>query len=259
MNYKEYCFIWDIDGVIADSPHEEAWRKIAESPEWDLKGLTSDFYLKYVASKPRYEGAHNILEKLGGYKKFNVKTDEEKRMILLKYSEQKNNLIKDLIDKKQFGVFESSVIFLLNAKEKNIICAAASASKNANSMLTKINVNKIVEKYKLKFNFLKDETFVYDLFDVNVCGLVADDGKAGLFKMAFEEIKKQNNNIKISVVFEDGLTGIEAAKQNNFFAVGIVRIGQKEYFEKVGADIIVNDLNEIKIDDMLKKLKKADF
>lgn len=254
MNYKNYAFIWDIDGVIADSPHEESWRKVAESPEWGLQGLTSDFYLKYVASKPRYEGAHNILEKLGGYEKFNAKTEEQKDEILKRYAEQKNNLIKDLIEKGQFGVFESSVIFLLNAKEKNILCAAASASKNANSMLTKINAYKIAEKHNLKYSFLK-EKYVYDLFDVNVCGVTVENGKAGLFKLAFEKLKEKNPDVKIPVVFEDGLTGIEAAKSNNYFAVAIVRIGKKEDFEKVNADIIVDDLSQLKVEDIIEKIK----
>jgi len=256
LNHTKYGFIWDIDGVIADSPHEESWRKVAELPEWGLSGLTSDFYLKYVASKPRYEGAHNILEKLGGYAKFNAKTEEQKNKILEKYAEQKNNLIKELINKGEFGIFESSVVFLLKAKDKNILCAAASASKNANSMLTKIDALKIAEKNNLKFDFLKQKKFVYNLFDVNVCGVSVEGGKAGIFKLAFEKLKEKNGNVKVPIVFEDGLTGIEAAKQNNFFAVAIIRIGKREDFEKAGADIIVNDLSELNADDIINKIEE---
>ena len=38
------AFIWDIDGVVVDSPHEQAWRAVATGAPWDVDQLSSDFY-----------------------------------------------------------------------------------------------------------------------------------------------------------------------------------------------------------------------
>lgn len=71
-------FIWDIDSVILDGPHEMAWRETAERPPWNVKSLSTDFYFKYVASRPRLEGADNILRLKGVYEKLGARTDEGK-------------------------------------------------------------------------------------------------------------------------------------------------------------------------------------
>jgi len=42
-------FLWDIDGVIADSPHENAWRVTAMKEPWNVDELSSDFYFAHVA------------------------------------------------------------------------------------------------------------------------------------------------------------------------------------------------------------------
>ena len=97
MNVKEFAFLWDIDGVVADSPHEGAWREVAQLPEWSIEGLTSDFYLNHVASKPREEGAGNILEMLGGYKKLGADSEDKKKELLDKYCDQKNKIIVDFL------------------------------------------------------------------------------------------------------------------------------------------------------------------
>ena len=109
-------------------------------------------------------------------------------------------------------------------------------------------------KHKLNYDFINDTTSVHSLFDVNVCGKSVPGGKPELFKIAAEEIQKMTEG-KVSkfVVFEDGVSGVEAAKDNGFFAVGIIRIGKRSDFEKVGADIIVNDLDETSLDEIVQK------
>lgn len=253
---KEFGLLWDIDGVVADSPHEESWRKVAELPEWGIDGLTSDFYLKQVASKPRYEGANCILEQLGGYEKLNATTDEEKQVLLDKYCEQKNDIITNLITNGEFDVFDSSVMIMLEGIKRGMKMGAASASKNANSMLVKINVQEIINRNGGgSYPFIKADTSVYDLFDINVSGKSVPGGKPELFEISAKDINKQTKGVTDKfIVFEDGLSGVEAAKKNGFFAVGIIRIGEHADFVKAGADIIVNDLSEISFDALEKKI-----
>jgi len=257
---KEFGLLWDIDGVVADSPHEQSWRDVAELPEWGIPGLDSRFYLDHVASRPRPEGANNILELLGGYKKLGADTDEKKKQLLEKYADQKNKIIVDLIAKGEFGVFDSSVLLLVEAKKRGMKLGAASASKNANSMLTKIRVKDIFEKNKTEApGIIDDNTMVYDLFDTNFCGKTVPGGKAELFELAAKGITEMTGGrVKKFIVFEDGTSGIEAGKKNGFFGVGIIRIGTREDFVKAGADIIVNDLSETGLDAIKEEIiKKA--
>lgn len=48
--------IFDVDGVLVDSPHERAWRD-ALNGFAEPAGFTTVFYQAHVAGKPRLEGA----------------------------------------------------------------------------------------------------------------------------------------------------------------------------------------------------------
>ena len=56
--------IFDVDGVLVNSPHERAWRE-ALAGFADPAQFTTTFYQAYVAGKPRLEGARSALERLG--------------------------------------------------------------------------------------------------------------------------------------------------------------------------------------------------
>jgi len=249
---KEVGFIWDIDGVVMDSPHEEAWRTIAQKPEWGVEKFNSRFYLTDVASHPRYEGGDIILTKKGVYDRLGAKTEKEKKEVLEKFCMQKNGLIKNLIQKGQFVTFYSSVDLILEAKIKGVKQAAASASKNAVSMLRKINLKDIPKFSASRYRSLLGTGNLYSLFDIDACGLDLG-GKKESIKFASQKLRQMSQDrIKSYIVFEDAPAGIRAAKDCGMFSVGIVRIGTKEDLWKAGADLVVNDLRELPY----KELKK---
>ena len=61
--------IFDVDGVLVDSPHQKAWRDslremmesswsdIRDRTTWSPDGFTSQVYQQYVSGKPRASGA----------------------------------------------------------------------------------------------------------------------------------------------------------------------------------------------------------
>src|SRR4029079_14369506 len=69
--------IFDVDGVLVDSPHERAWREaldelmegewrdVAGQSRWHPGALTSELYAEHVAGRPREDGARAALEALG--------------------------------------------------------------------------------------------------------------------------------------------------------------------------------------------------
>ena len=68
---EKKAFIFDIDGVIADTPHEAAWkeslqllfnekdnwRQIKNKTNYNPAKFTTDLYREEVSGKPRIEGA----------------------------------------------------------------------------------------------------------------------------------------------------------------------------------------------------------
>jgi beta-phosphoglucomutase len=69
--------IFDVDGVLVDSPHELAWREsfrvlmegewreIRDRTSWTPERFTSAVYQQVMAGKPRMAGARAALEYFG--------------------------------------------------------------------------------------------------------------------------------------------------------------------------------------------------
>ena len=244
-------FIWDIDGVVVDSPHEDAWRITAIKEPWNVSELSSDFYFAHVASRPRYEGGHNILEMKGVYKRLGATTAEEKEILLEKFCTEKNTRIRDLIESGKFRLFPDAVIMLLKAKSLGIKQAAVSASKNACDMLTRVSKAHILKEVGDDLGLLAEGDTLLSVFEINACGLDLSN-KADMQELAAAQLNTlSGGNIKGFVVFEDAPSGIMAAKSVGYYAVGVLRIGHEDALHQAGADIVVRDLRTLKIEEFL--------
>jgi beta-phosphoglucomutase len=251
MSATDVGFIWDIDGVVIDSPHEEAWRITAVKEPWNAEGLTSDFYFTHVASRPRYEGAHNILELLGIYQRLGAATEEDKSKLLEKYATEKDALIKDLIERGEFKLFTDAVALLLKAKRAGILQAAASASKNASRMLRNVPRSRLLKELGDDFGTLGEGDTLYSVFDFDACGIDVG-GKEDILRYAAEGLTAVSlGQIERFVVFEDAASGLEAAKSLGYSAVGVFRIGERRALEGAGGDIVTEDLRTVRIEDLL--------
>jgi beta-phosphoglucomutase len=244
-------FIWDIDGVIIDSPHEESWRQTVMREPWNADGLTSDFYFTHVASRPRHEGAQNILEFLGIYESLGATSEEEKMPLMRRYAEEKDALIKDLIQRGEFKLFTDAVGLLLRAKSAGIPQAAASASKNASTMLKKVTRSRVLKELGNDFGVMSDQDTLYTVFDFDACG-VDLSGKEEILSYAAEGLTNvYRANIDTFFVFEDAASGMRAAQALGFRAVGVYRIGDRKALEEAGASLVTDDLREVRVEDLL--------
>ena len=94
--------IFDVDGVLLDSPHERAWREALQ----DLAGperFTTEVYQTHVAGKPRLSGARAVLESLGV-------PDAERQAA--GYAERKQNRLEELIERGSFSAFPDALRFV---------------------------------------------------------------------------------------------------------------------------------------------------
>ena len=128
--------IFDVDGVLVDSPHEAAWRDTfrelmenewADDPRPDdvdaARPSRREVYQQVLSGKPRMEGALAALEYFG------VPEPQDKRVDA--YADLKQEMVVELIEAGKFAAYPDALRFLLAVKDAGIAVAAASSSKNA--------------------------------------------------------------------------------------------------------------------------------
>jgi HAD superfamily hydrolase (TIGR01509 family) len=222
-----YVFIWDFDGVIVNTPHEEAWKKACEL--YGIKGFNHEFYMKYVSGLPRLNGGMNILEKLGYFSSITI---EDREVAVKRFTDLKTNVYLEMINEGKYSLNKEVVEFIVRSREIGIFQILASASKN---------VLKIAVKEEIKPNVK-----LIDIFDINVSG--SGTTKEDVFRMAVTKAHAKFNNIKCIVFFEDSPQGIQASKLLGGIAVGCFNKELKNY----GADFIIDNFASLMPQKLLK-------
>jgi HAD superfamily hydrolase (TIGR01509 family) len=221
--------IFDVDGVILASPHEQAWRE-ALGGIADPARFTTAFYQAHVAGKPRFSGARAALEHLGI-------SDAAKRAEA--YAERKQRILEQLIAAGDFTVFPDALHFAHALAPKGIPLAVASSSKNANQMMSLIR--------------LEPGRTLLDLFAVNVCGRDLAHGKPDpeIFLIAATELGVAPAGC---LVVEDAPAGIEAARAGGMMSLGIARLADQALLRAARADLVVTSLDDDAVNLLIKDL-----
>lgn len=227
-------WIFDVDGVLVDSPHEEAWGEtaLALAREWGVNpsgGYEAALYQSRVAGKPRLSGAAALLEALG------IPDPDGTRAVLL--ADRKQSRILGLIEEGRFRAFPDAVRLAARVKATGCRLAAASSSKNANSMLAKVALRPILGE-------AAPAQALLDVFDANVCGRDFPRGKPdpAIFLAAARELRLPPERC---VVVEDAPSGAEAAKAAGMLCVGIARLDDAVLLRAAGADLVVPSLDDV--------------
>lgn len=212
-------FVFDLDGVITDTAkfHYLAWKDLASEIGVDID-LKFNEQLKGIS---RMDSLERIL---AHGNKSDAFTTEEKEALATKKNTHYVELLQDLTPADLLpGVKE----FLDAAAAKGIPCAIASASKNAPFILEKLEVN--------------------EAFDAIVDPATLTKGKPDpeIFVRAAQAI---NISPAEAIGFEDAQAGLDGIKAAGMFAVGVYS-GEELH----GADLIVNHLTDISIDELLQK------
>jgi beta-phosphoglucomutase len=242
--------IFDVDGVLVDSPHEQAWRDGLEQLmeiEWsDIRDqtsyaperFTSTVYQTEMSGKPRYKGAQAVLEYFG------VPDAEERAQ---EYGDRKQVMIIELIEASQFHAYPDALRFVLAVKAAGLRIAAASSSKNANAFLERIRLDEFVEKEGLDYDFVRPGYTLLDTLNANVSGRDFAQGKPHpeIFLTAAEEAGVSPGE---AFVVEDAANGVQAAKAGNMAALGLARADDEELLAGANADLVVTNLDDVSLD-----------
>jgi beta-phosphoglucomutase len=239
--------IFDVDGVLVDSPHEKTWRdalrELMESDWRDIRGrttwsptaFTSHVYEEYMSGKPRMSGARAAL----AY--FQV-PDADQRVA--EYARRKQEMLVRLIEAGDFTAYPDALRFVIAAKDAGALIADASSSKNAVLFLRKIRLDAFAQQQGISSPSIRPGRSLLDYFDADVSGRDFAHGKPDpeIFLTAARELGVEPRH---AVVLEDASAGVVAAKAGGMAAIGIARADDSELLAAAGADVVVTSLDDL--------------
>lgn len=211
--------IFDLDGVLVDTVplHFESWKRLFHDYGEEF---TFEDYKEKVDGIPREDGVRAILTNL---------SPEE----ILKAGDRKQNYFVRLLHDRGIVVFDSSATLIGSLKAKGVKVAVISSSKNCSDILKKIGLmerlDAVVDRGQVEKGKPDPEMF---LKAAQACGALASE----------------------SVVFEDAVLGVEAAKRGGMICVGIDRYSDPERLKK--ADLVVPDLSDVTYEKLVLLFKK---
>jgi trehalose/maltose hydrolase-like predicted phosphorylase/beta-phosphoglucomutase-like phosphatase (HAD superfamily) len=241
--------IFDVDGVLVDSPHELAWReafRVLMEGEWrDIRDQTSyrperftpAVYQQVMAGKPRMAGARAALEHFG-VPDIDARAEQ--------YAAGKQEHVIKLIEEGRFMAFPDALRFILAVKAMGIRVAAASSSKNAKLFLERIRLDSFAAEQRLDYDFIGPGMTLQELFDADISGRDFPKGKPDptIFLTAAQELGVSPAEC---FVVEDATSGIRAAKAGRMAAVGVARLDDRDMLLEAGADLVVTTLDDVSL------------
>lgn len=215
MSYKGLIF--DLDGVIVDTAnyHFEAWKFLGKNFNYELSHEQNE-NLKGIS---RIES----LEKILVWANHTNYTADEFNQWLIEKNDHYLELISNMNPSE---LLPGTKEFIIQAKEKGFKIALGSASKNSTIILEK--------------------TGIIHLFDVIVDGNLVTKSKPHP-EVFLKGAELLNLKPEECIVFEDALSGIEAAKKANMLAIGL---GKKEVL--INANECFLSFNEINLEKISK-------
>jgi beta-phosphoglucomutase family hydrolase len=219
--------LFDLDGVLTDtaSVHAAAWKQMFDDflRERDGDGFrpfdVSADYGPYVDGKPRLDGTDSFLRSRG------IELDHDE---LVRLSTIKNDLVQEKIVSVGVEVYPGSVRYLKAVREAGLATAVVSSSANAEQVLRVADLAQYI--------------------DHRVDGVTARErglpGKPApdTFLAAAADLGVATEH---AVVFEDAIAGVASGKAGGFVVVGVDRLGHADKLREQGADIVVQDLEEL--------------
>lgn len=220
--------LFDLDGVLTDtaSVHAAAWKQMFDDylRERDGDGFrpfdVAADYGPYVDGKPRLDGTDSFLRSRG------IELDRDE---LVRLSDIKNELVQEKIVSVGVEVYPGSVRYLRAVRDAGLATAVVSSSANAEQVLRVADLAQYI--------------------DHRVDGVTARErglpGKPApdTFLAAAADLGVDKAH---AAVFEDAIAGVAAGKAGGFgFVVGVDRLDHADKLRAEGADVVVEDLEEL--------------
>lgn len=242
--------LFDLDGVVtrtADT-HAEAWKKLFDEyfsikfgpKKFNPFDIKSD-YLKYVDGRPRYKGVDAFISSRDIDLPFGTVNDDPELETICGLGNRKNQIFRKILSEKGIKVYESTIHLIHQLRKNGFKTAIVSSSKNCRPVLKAAGLEA--------------------LFDTRVDGVVSERlGLKGKPKpdIFLEAAKRLRTPAERCVVVEDAISGVAAGQKGEFgMVIGVNRGDIGEQLKKNGADLVVDDLVEIRSGILAKNLPHA--
>ena len=232
--------LFDLDGVLTQtaSVHAKAWkvmfddylRRRAESSGGRFVPFDRvKDYDQYVDGKPRVDGVRSFLTSRGISVPEGSDDDPPGKETVHGLGKRKDEIFLKLIHQQGVATYEGSVRYVEAVRAAGLRLAVVSSSKNCGEVLRAAGID--------------------GLFDGMVDGNLAEaEGLKG--KPApdtyLRAARMLGGEARDSAVYEDALAGVEAGRAGGFgLVVGVDRAGQRDALKAHGADVVVDDLQEL--------------
>jgi beta-phosphoglucomutase family hydrolase len=238
MNLKGVIF--DLDGVITKTAevHFIAWQRIfvefLQSKNTTATFTYEDDYVPYVDGKPRYKGVESFLESRGFKLPYGEITDEAGKETICGIGNRKNDVFREVIQQEGVSFYDGTISFINDLKAEKIQMGVASSSKNCRFILESVGLAS-------EFETIVDGVVSHEM------GL---NGKPepDIFTTAAKNMSLEPANC---VVVEDAISGVQAGRAGKFgLVLGVTRTGDKKALKDNGADIVVEDISEISLQEV---------
>ncbi|MGH3693604.1 MAG: HAD family hydrolase [Pseudonocardiaceae bacterium] len=241
--------IFDVDGVLVNSPHERAWKDslrglmehdwagIAGRTSWSDDRFTPQVYQRLISGKPRMSGAQAALEY------FEV-PDAAQRVEA--YAANKQTMVIKLIEAGEFEAYPDALRFVLAVRDAGIPVAAASSSKNAGLFLRQIRLDAFAAEQGTHYDFVHPGLSLLEFFDADISGRDFAQGKPHpeIFLTGAAELGVTPEHC---FVVEDATSGVQAAKAGCMAALGVARADDQALLSAAHADLVVTSLDEVDV------------
>ncbi len=234
--------LFDLDGVLTRTAeiHDAAWKQTfddflrsraeqAGQPFVPFDKVTD--YDDFVDGKPRADGIRSFLASRGIHLPEGSPGDPPDAETVAGIGNRKNELVLRMMHEQGVRTYEGSVRYVQAAKQAGLRRAVVSSSTNCAEVL--------------------EAAGIADLFEERIDGIVAErehlKGKPAP-DTYLAGAKALNLKPEEAAVFEDALAGVEAGRAGSFgYVVGVDRVGhgQAEGLRQHGADVVVQDLDEL--------------
>jgi alpha,alpha-trehalase len=233
--------IFDLDGVVTKTmpTHALAWKKAFDEFLSQHQGNDSAVrpfdiatdYMIYVDGKPRLEGIKSFLQS----RKISLPAGDPKEApgfrSIHALGNLKNDYFLEKVKKDGVEVYQSTLEFIRKLKAQGIKTGIISSSKNCALILDSAG---LAEMFEVRVDGV-------DLIKLNIPGKPAPD-------MFLEAARQLGAEPSRTVIIEDAVSGVEAAKAGGFgLVIGISRLGNRKDLLQYGAHVVVNDAAEISV------------
>lgn len=232
--------IFDLDGVITKTAlvHSKAWKRMFDEflkswsnnhniPFREFDHLND--YLPYVDGKPRYKGVASFLESRNIQLPYGTPEDSTEMETVCGLGNRKNEAFNRVLEEQGVEVYPSTIDLIYKLRQNNIRVGVASSSRNCEQVLKRAGI--------------------LNLFETRVDGVVSMElnlnGKPepDIFTTACSNLGTVPD---MAVVVEDAVSGVQAGYKGNFgLVIGIAREENHQDLAANGADIVVDDLEDI--------------